>query len=73
MENFDSSGGFRSTENDSPIDTNGEIDGMKFNDVIGFTKAVHDHPAGPESGLVNRLDLFVRHLPCRQQRTRRSG
>jgi Protein of unknown function (DUF1592)/Protein of unknown function (DUF1588)/Protein of unknown function (DUF1595)/Protein of unknown function (DUF1585)/Protein of unknown function (DUF1587) len=63
MENFDSSGGFRSTENDSPIDTNGEIDGMKFNDVIGFTKAVHDHPAVP-SCLVNRLYSFGTGRPA---------
>ncbi len=57
MENFDSAGGFRSTENDSPIDTKGVIDGMEFNDVVGFTKAIHDHPQAPVC-LVNRLYAF---------------
>ena len=57
MENFDSAGGFRATENDSPIDTAGEIDGLKFNDEIGFTKAVHDHPQVPTC-LVNRIYAF---------------
>jgi len=57
MENFDSAGGFRTTENDVAIETNGEIDGMKFSDAIGFTKAVHDHPAVPVC-LVNRLYAF---------------
>jgi hypothetical protein len=57
MENFDSAGGYRLTENDSPIDTKGEIDGMKFDDVVGFTKAIHDHPQAPVC-LVNRLYSF---------------
>jgi hypothetical protein len=63
MENFDSAGGFRSAENDSPIDTKGEIDGMKFDDVNGFKKAVHDHPAVP-SCLVNRIYSFGTGRPA---------
>ncbi len=57
MENFDSAGGFRSTENDTPIVTGGEIDGMKFDDAIGFTKVIHDHPQAPVC-LVNRMYSF---------------
>ena len=57
MENFDSAGGFRSTENDSPIVTGGEIDGMKFDDAVGFTKVIHDHPQAPVC-LVNRIYSF---------------
>jgi hypothetical protein len=57
MENFDSAGGFRSMENDTPIVTGGEIDGMKFDDAIGFTKAIHDHPQAPVC-LVNRMYSF---------------
>ncbi len=63
MENFDSAGGFRSTENDSPIVTSGEIDGLKFDDLAGFTKAVHDHPAVP-SCLVNRIYAFGTGRPA---------
>jgi hypothetical protein len=57
MENFDSAGGYRTSENDSPIETKGEIDGMKFDDVVGFTKVIHDHPQAPVC-LVNRLYSF---------------
>jgi hypothetical protein len=57
MENFDSGGGFRASENDSPIDTAGEIDGMKFSDAVGFTRAIHDHPQAPTC-LVNRIYSF---------------
>jgi hypothetical protein len=63
MENFDSAGGYRVTENDSPIDTKGEIDGMKFDDVVGFTKAMHDHPQAPVC-LVNRLYSFGTGRPA---------
>jgi hypothetical protein len=63
MENFDSAGGYRSMENDSPIDTKGEIDGMKFDDVVGFTKAIHDHTQAPVC-LVNRLYSFGTGRPA---------
>jgi hypothetical protein len=63
MENFDSAGGYRSTENDSPIDTKGEIDGMKFDDVVGFTQVIHDHPQAPVC-LVNRLYSFGTGRPA---------
>jgi hypothetical protein len=63
MENFDSAGGYRNTENDSPIDTKGEIDGMKFDDVVGFTKVIHDHPQAPVC-LVNRLYSFGTGRPA---------
>jgi hypothetical protein len=63
MENFDSAGGYRTSENDSPIDTKGEIDGMKFDDVVGFTKAIHDHPQAPVC-LVNRLYSFGTGRPA---------
>jgi hypothetical protein len=57
MENFDSAGSYRATENDAPITTEGEIDGVKYTDVNGFLKAMHDHPQTPVC-LVNRLYSF---------------
>ena len=57
MENFDSAGGFRASENGSPIDTSGDIDGVKFDDALGFTKAVHDNSSVP-SCLVSRMYSF---------------
>ncbi len=45
LENFDSSGGFRTTENGVQIDTTGDLSGVKFDGPIGLSKAIHDDPA----------------------------
>jgi hypothetical protein len=45
FENFDSSGGFRTTENGAPIDTSGEWNGVNFSGPVELTKALHDDPA----------------------------
>ena len=45
LENFDSDGGFRTTENGVPIDASGELNGVKFDGPAGLAKAVHDNPA----------------------------
>jgi len=45
MENFDSSGSFRTTENGAHIDTTGALDGRNFDDAAGLARAVHDSPA----------------------------
>lgn len=45
FENFDSSGGFRLTENGAPIDTSGEWNGVKFSGPVELTKALHGDPA----------------------------
>jgi hypothetical protein len=63
MENFDSAGGFRTTENDAPIITSGEIDGAKFDDAAGFVRAVHDLPAAPLC-FVNRLYSYGAGRPA---------
>jgi hypothetical protein len=57
MENFDTIGGYRSTENGAAIDASGELDGTKFNDAIGLGKAVHDHPAVPAC-IVSRVYAY---------------
>jgi hypothetical protein len=58
MENFDSIGSYRSSENGATIDTSGEIDGIGFGDAAGLGKAVHDHPA-TAACLVNRLFSYA--------------
>jgi hypothetical protein len=58
MENFDSAGGFRKTENGAPIDASGEIDGVTFKDGNGLSQAIRDNPATP-SCLVNRVYAFA--------------
>jgi len=45
LENFDSSGAFRTTENGEQIDTSGELNGVKFDGAPGLFKALHDSPA----------------------------
>lgn len=45
FENFDSSGGYRNTENGVPIDTSGEWNGVKFAGPVELTRALHDDPA----------------------------
>ena len=45
MENFDGGGGYQTSENGAPIDTSGELDGVKFKDAAGLGQAVHDSPA----------------------------
>ena len=57
MENFDSSGGFRSAENGAAIDASGDLDGIEFKDILGLAKAVHDNPAAT-SCLVNRVYAY---------------
>jgi len=45
LENFDSAGEFRTTENGVPIDATGELNGGPFVGSTGLAKAVHDDPA----------------------------
>ncbi len=57
LENFDSSGAFRTTENGVKIDASGEINGKKFDGAAGLAKAVHDSPQ-TASCLVNRVFAY---------------
>jgi hypothetical protein len=45
LENFDSAGGYRLTENGAPIDTNVEINGVKVSGAQGLAQKIHDDPA----------------------------
>ena len=58
LENFDTSGAYRKTENNAAIDTSGALDGVKFTDAVGLAKAVHDHPSLPQC-LVNRVYSYA--------------
>ena len=63
LENFDTSGAYRKTENTAPIDTSGALDGVKFTDAAGLAKAVHDHPSLTQC-LVNRVYSFAAGRPA---------
>lgn len=58
MEQFDTVGGVRRTENGAPIDASGNLDGVAFADAAGLGRALHDNPAAP-SCLVNRLYAYA--------------
>ena len=53
LENFNSAGETRTTENGAPIDTSGELNGKAFDGVLQVTKLIRDDPA-TTSCLVNR-------------------
>ncbi len=44
LESFDAIGRYRTTQNDLPIDTSGEIDGIEFADARGLSNALANHP-----------------------------
>jgi hypothetical protein len=54
LENFDTIGGYRDNENGAPIDTSGELDGVKFPDAPGLGRTVHDN-VNATSCLVKRV------------------
>jgi hypothetical protein len=67
LEDFDSGGGIRASENGVAIDTSGELDGMKFADAAGLAKAVHDDPAALAC-VVNRMASYgLGRLPAKQE------
>ena len=57
LENFDSSGGYRTSEHGAALDTSGELDGQKFRNATDLGQVVRDHPAAP-SCLVNRTFAY---------------
>lgn len=54
LENFDGAGRFRDNEHGNPIDTTGDLDGKKFENVLGLGQALRDSPGLP-SCLVSRV------------------
>ncbi len=57
LENFDGIGAYRETEKDQKIDASGTLDGKAFENAVGLTKALRDHPALP-SCLVKRAFAY---------------
>jgi hypothetical protein len=58
LENFDSLGEYRPTENGAAIDASGELDGVKFTDAASLGKVLHDNP-NTTSCLVSRLYSYA--------------
>jgi Protein of unknown function (DUF1592)/Protein of unknown function (DUF1588)/Protein of unknown function (DUF1585)/Protein of unknown function (DUF1595)/Protein of unknown function (DUF1587) len=64
LESFDGAGRFRDNEGGHPIDTSGDLDGKKFDDVVGLGKVLREHP-GLTSCLVNRVYSYGTGAPAR--------
>jgi hypothetical protein len=58
LENFDSDGEYRVSENGEALDTSGELDGIHFTDAVGLGRAMHDNPA-TGACLVRRLYSYA--------------
>lgn len=68
LENFDSAGEFRTTENGVPIDVSGEINGTKFDGALGLAKAVHDDPAASSCVAQRTFAFATGYLPPKDDR-----
>jgi hypothetical protein len=68
LEQFDSLGEYRPTENGSQIDASGELDGVKFTDAANLGRVLHDNPATP-SCLVSRLYSYAAGRPAEKGET----
>jgi hypothetical protein len=58
LENFDSTGRYRTQEKGATIDASGALDGKPFKDVEGLGHVLHDHPA-LTSCLVRRVFAYA--------------
>jgi len=63
LENFDSAGGYRLTENGEDIDTSGELSGVKFVGSAGLGQTIHDS-SGAASCFVNRMFSYATGMPA---------
>ena len=58
LENYDTSGSFRTEDAHKPIDASGVLDNATFKDATGLGKAVHDSPR-TTACLVNRVYTYA--------------
>ncbi len=62
LENFDSAGGFRTSENGAVLDTSGSLNAATFKDAPGLGQAIHDSPAATQC-LVKRAASYALGRP----------
>jgi hypothetical protein len=63
LENFDSDASYRVSENGVPIESSGELDGVRFRNAEGLAQAIHDNPASGAC-LVRRLYSYATGRPA---------
>jgi hypothetical protein len=62
LENYDTSGAFRTEDAHKPIDASGVLDNVNYKDATGLGKAIHDNPR-TTSCLVNRVYAYATGRP----------
>lgn len=62
LENFDTIGEFRATENGEKIDASGVLDGVSFDDPVGLGQVLHDSPS-VSSCVVDRAFEYANGRP----------
>ena len=68
LERIDGAGQLRTAENDVPIDTNGDLDGVKFNDAEGLGRAMRENPAVPGCVVGRLYSYAVARVPARDDK-----
>ena len=68
LENFDTAGEYRTTENGAPIDTSGELNGVAFKNAADLGKILHDASAVPPC-LVRRVYEYATGRPVEKGET----
>lgn len=61
LERFDGIGAFRTTENETPIDFSGSIDGVDFSGAMGLGKAMANNPATTQCLTGRALEYATAH------------
>lgn len=69
LETFDTIGGVRLTENGAPIDTHGDLNGIKFQDVSGLGKAVYSNKQASSCLVRRTYDYAVGRVANKQEQT----
>jgi hypothetical protein len=59
LENFDTAGGYRITENGALIDASGFLDGVQFSDAPGLGRAMHDSPVAVSCAVKRTYEYAV--------------
>ncbi len=62
LENFDGAGQYRTSENGTPLDTSGKLDGIEYKDAPGLALALHNNNA-ITGCVVNRLSSYALGRP----------
>jgi hypothetical protein len=72
LENYDTIGRFRRTDNGAPIDPSGVLDGVNYTDASGLGRALHDNPRTPAC-VAQRAYTYANGRPATPNETQWMG